>query len=102
MVLAAGCLLSALRSGSASEPPVAARIEALTLRTVEEGLVLEVRTSGPAHQYSCTAPTAARPELVIEWTEASSILPERTDLGDQRAPAAILEPRGEGARGVRL
>lgn len=100
IVLTAACLVAAARGGWAATPPVGPRIEALTLSPAGDGLVLEVRTSGSAHLFSCTAPTAARPELVVEWAEASSALAARLDLGDQRAPSAVLEPGGE--RGLRL
>ena len=102
IVLTAACLVAAARLGWAAPPPAGPRIEALTLRPAGDGLVLEVRTSGSAHLFSCTAPTAARPELVVEWAEASSALAARLELGDRRAPAAVLEPGGVGERGLRL
>ena len=102
VILGLGCLLLAFRIAAPAEPPASARIEAVTLRPEGRGLLLEVRTSRPALPYAFETPSAARPELVIEWPEASSLLPPLTALGDERVPQAIVEPRPGGAIGVRL
>jgi len=96
------CMLLAHRSDALAQQAAAARIEAVALRPAGQGLVFEVRTSRPALRYSCETPSAIRSELVIEWPEASTLLPPRTALGDARIPDAFIEPLAGGSPGVRL
>ena len=102
LCLFGGCSLWALASAAFAQTAATSRVESVTLRPDGKSLLLEVRTSRPVPRYSCDAPTVSRPELVVEWPDASSVLPPRTALGDARVPEAVLEPRGEGAGGVRL
>lgn len=99
---ALACLLLLLPTEGAAQQSGAARIEGLTLRPSGQLLILEVRTSGPALRFLCEPPSAAKPELIVEWPEASSALPSRLALGDARVPEAVVETRAGDALGVRL